>query len=387
MLLVEEDEGDAFLVRELLAEEGLAADVVRVDNVRQALKHLDGVSVILLDIELPDSSGLDGLERIKQHRPDVPVIILTGRAGRGLAEAALQAGADNYLVKGQVDGVLLTQVLQFAVERAGLQRELSALRQAQADLRHDQHRGTSVRLPRKEQSRCLLIGSSRYDDSATYPNLPAVEHNLRRLAEVLADPELGGFAPDRVHVELNPTESIGARLADLAERTEDVFLVYYAGHGLVDEDGELYYGLPSMRPGRIWCTALPHQWIRRAMLNTPATSRVLVLDCCFSGRAIEAMTDADATITGQLDISGAYTLTATSRSRVARAPGGELHTAFTGELLTLLRSGLPGEGPLLPVTAIFSPLVKALLAKDLPRPQQRGTGTIGDLALIRNAAG
>jgi hypothetical protein len=78
------------------------------------------------------------------------------------------------------------------------------------------------------------------------------------------------------------------------------------------------------------------------MLNSPAMNKVLILDCCFSGRAIQALADNDSVIYGQIEISGACTISSTSANRIAIMLPGERYTAFTAELLSLLRDGLPG---------------------------------------------
>lgn len=111
-----------------------------------------------------------------------------------------------------------------------------------------------------------------------------------------------------------------------------------------------------------------------------------MLDCCFSGRAIDTLSG-EGVPTGQLDISGTYVLTATAATQLALAPAGERHTAFTGALLGVLREGIPGGGPLIRVADLHRELAVALEARARPRPQQRNTDTIGDLAIARNRRG
>lgn len=381
MLVVEDDDGDAFLVEEMCMDADPSLRLIRAATLGEAMEHVSEVDVVLLGPGLSDAADDLALQRLAMVDPRPPVIVLAGHDGPIRHDPRV----DEYFVTGMVDAWQLTRAVRYVAERATLRNELESLRSAQAGLdRDDPMRGTG-RLPNKAESSCLLIGTSEYADSDMYPALPAVENNLKDLAAILTHEELGGFASDRVHIELNPTKTIGEKLADLAESTRDVLFVYYAGHGTVDNDGELYYALPTTRANRIWSTGLPHQWVRRAMLNCPAVARVLILDCCFSGRAIEAMSDPESSLTGQLEISGAYTLTATTSSNAARAPRGEAHTAFTGELLRLLGNGLANHGPLLNITALYSPLTRALIRRGFSYPQQRGTGTIGDLALTKNA--
>ena len=136
LLLVEDNPGDARLVREHLADvEGgrslllddaptLAAAVAKV----RAGLHPD---IVLLDLSLPDSFGLDTLARWQTEAPTLPVIVLTGSDDEALAVAAVREGAQDYLVKGRIDGALLLQAVRYAIERKLVQEDL---RLAKADL-------------------------------------------------------------------------------------------------------------------------------------------------------------------------------------------------------------------------------------------------------------
>ncbi|MCE7011320.1 SpoIIE family protein phosphatase [Kibdelosporangium philippinense] len=116
VLLVEDDDGDAFLVSELLAD--LAGHVVlhRVDTLAAALSA-PRVDCVLLDLQLPDAMGLTALTRVRQHAPGTAVVVLTGHRDEAIGVAAVAAGAQDYLVKDQVDGPLLVKALRYAWER------------------------------------------------------------------------------------------------------------------------------------------------------------------------------------------------------------------------------------------------------------------------------
>jgi DNA-binding response OmpR family regulator len=88
VLLVEDDDGDAFLVEELLQEAGTGLLVQRVRLLTEAVRLASGAACVLLDLGLPDSRGIDGLQRLLRHHPDVAVVVLTG--DRGLPEPARQ---------------------------------------------------------------------------------------------------------------------------------------------------------------------------------------------------------------------------------------------------------------------------------------------------------
>ncbi|WP_018680783.1 PP2C family protein-serine/threonine phosphatase [Actinokineospora enzanensis] len=127
VLLVEDDPGDALLVEELLAEVAAPIRLTRAHSVREAQPLLAGQDCVLLDLGLPDASGLQALRQLEQAAGDVAVVVLTGLADEQQGMAAVAAGAQDYLVKGQVDGDLLSRVIRYAVERARseeIQRQL-----------------------------------------------------------------------------------------------------------------------------------------------------------------------------------------------------------------------------------------------------------------------
>jgi serine phosphatase RsbU (regulator of sigma subunit) len=131
ILLVEDDEGDAFLVRELLAEAGAPFDLTVATSLREARGLLVGVECVLLDLGLPDAEGIDGLRKLLAVAGGAAVCVLTGRSDEHLGVQAVAEGAQDYLVKGQVDGVLLIRSLRYAVERKRALENARRLREAE----------------------------------------------------------------------------------------------------------------------------------------------------------------------------------------------------------------------------------------------------------------
>lgn len=119
LLLVEDNPGDADLVTELLVDAIPALEVLHVERIRDALDRLRDRSIdaVLLDLSLPDATGLNGLRRIRAAAPQLPVVMLTGSADHALAGAAVRDGAQDYLVKGQADGEALARAIRYAVLR------------------------------------------------------------------------------------------------------------------------------------------------------------------------------------------------------------------------------------------------------------------------------
>jgi serine phosphatase RsbU (regulator of sigma subunit) len=129
VLLVEDDEGDAFLVRELLHEAAAPFDLVVATSLREARSMVGGIQCILLDLGLPDAEGIDGLRKLLAVAGSAAVCVLTGRSDEHLGVAAVAEGAQDYLVKGQVDGVLLTRALRYAIERKRADENAQRLRE------------------------------------------------------------------------------------------------------------------------------------------------------------------------------------------------------------------------------------------------------------------
>ena len=131
VLLVEDDDGDAVLVGELLREVGAAVVVRRARSLVQAKNLVSGAACVLLDLGLPDSQGLNGLRQLLQFEPEAAIVVLTGESSEHLGEQAVRAGAQDYLVKGEVAGHMLNRVIRYAVERRRAEEAQRALHVAQ----------------------------------------------------------------------------------------------------------------------------------------------------------------------------------------------------------------------------------------------------------------
>jgi PAS domain S-box-containing protein len=120
VLLVEDNPGDARLIIEMLKE--VAGDefaLEQVDRLEPALQRLGsaGADVVLLDLGLPDSTGLATFQRAQRNGSGEPIVVISGRDDEGLALDAVRAGAQDYLVKGRIEGQLLARVIRYAIER------------------------------------------------------------------------------------------------------------------------------------------------------------------------------------------------------------------------------------------------------------------------------
>ena len=127
LLLVEDNPGDIRLIMEMLKEtkkvEFAITNSARLD---ESLKLLDEkqFKVILLDLGLPDSQGLDTFKKVRSHAPGLPVVILTGLDDESVALQAIKAGAQDYLTKSEMNSDNLVRILQYAIERKQAEGEL-----------------------------------------------------------------------------------------------------------------------------------------------------------------------------------------------------------------------------------------------------------------------
>ena len=137
VLLIEDNEGDARLIREMLRESRLPFDFDHVTTLATGLDRLAAgqEDVALLDLGLPDSQGLDSFRQAIRAASGIPILVMTGLNDETLAIEAVHEGAQDYLVKGQVDGNLLARSIRYAIERKRADEQIrkseSLLKQAQ----------------------------------------------------------------------------------------------------------------------------------------------------------------------------------------------------------------------------------------------------------------
>ena len=130
VLLIEDSEVDAALVSEMLSQaRGLNARVVRHDQLESGLVKLGkgDVDIVLLDLSLPDSRGLETFERVSALAPEVPVIVMSSHHDEDLAVTAVRNGAQDYLMKGQVTIESLARSIQYGLERHRLLHSIRGL--------------------------------------------------------------------------------------------------------------------------------------------------------------------------------------------------------------------------------------------------------------------
>ncbi|RKS77121.1 caspase domain-containing protein [Actinomadura pelletieri DSM 43383] len=237
-------------------------------------------------------------------------------------------------------------------------------------------------------SHALLIGTSRFHERA-YTGVPAAANSLTGMYEMLTEPSCGGWPPDQVTVIADPegAAQLIQRIRRLAETTTGTLLLYYVGHGVISERGNLTLTLTDTTATDPDLTGVEYDHIDRALRASPARVSIVILDCCYSGRAISALSGPD-TVADSTSVEGVYTLTA-AEGPAHVVPHHQQHTtgtSFTQELLGLITEGLPDGPEMLSFDLLYGHLAQRLRRRGLPRPNQRGTDTVHHFAVARNRA-
>ncbi|WP_205325103.1 DivIVA domain-containing protein [Glycomyces sp. YM15] len=238
-----------------------------------------------------------------------------------------------------------------------------------------------MRLPDGAQSRALLIGTGAYEH---LPGVPEIRNNLRDLKVALE--RHTGLPPAHCRTLMDPPDlaAVGREVEAAATEAADLLLIYYSGHGLVASDGLLHLALPQTSQRLLPWSGIPFRLLHHAIQVSRAKAKVLLLDCCFSGKATQLLSGEESTLLGQITANGAFTLTSSPANEPSFAFDGSGRTAFTGAFLTLLENGSPRAGAALTLGDVYLELLHDARARHLPEPQKLGTDTAELLPLARN---
>jgi len=243
-----------------------------------------------------------------------------------------------------------------------------------------------VRLPHFAESYGVLIGTGTYA-SLKLDDLPGVLRNLDGMRDILLDTGLSGFLDSHVTRVQDPAQAdqIMAAVSSAGEQAADILLIYYAGHGLlIGENSDLYLSLTTSRSDAPW-NALPFNYLAAEIKRSKAINKILILDCCYSGRARKyLMADEAQLVKDQLSVEGLYMMTSASNTKRSSAPPEAMYTAFTGKFIEAARKGVISTTPLLSMSALFEEVRRQMRRTPWPVPEQYNTNTVADLALIRN---
>jgi signal transduction histidine kinase len=210
VLLVEDNAGDVRLLREMFSKEKRDAfQLTHLLRMSEAETHLakGGVDIILLDLGLPDGHGLDTVRRAHAAAPEVPVIVLTGLDDEALAAEAMNAGAQDYLIKGQIENRALPRALRHAVERHRMRTETDLIRTHQMQfkdefLSHVSHELRSPLTAVRQFVTILLDGLAGELNSEQREYLEIVLRNVKQLHSMINDLfEVSGVQAGKLKIE------------------------------------------------------------------------------------------------------------------------------------------------------------------------------------------
>jgi WD40 repeat protein len=237
-----------------------------------------------------------------------------------------------------------------------------------------------------EGTRVVLVDTAHYGDGSDLDDLPSMRDTVEALRAVLIR-RCGldeATVPPPLHDPASPAE-IGEALRAQAAQATDVLLFYFCGHGLIGGDGQLY--LASARTRRddlanLAYAALSYPQVLATLAECRATNIVIVLDCCYAGRAATPAVGVSSVLAGPGVPAGGYVLAAVGPNTEAMAPPGEAHTAFGDALITLLRDGVLDGPRELRLTDVFRYLERA--CGDWGRPCSYAVGSASDLIVADN---
>jgi DNA-binding response OmpR family regulator len=127
VLLIEDNAADARLIKEMFKDISKPQyEIIHLTTLQEGLKYIDEneIDILLLDLSLPDSTGLETFEKAHEYDPELPIVILSGLEDEEVAIRAVREGAQDYFVKGDVNSRLLSRALNYAIERKKGEKEL-----------------------------------------------------------------------------------------------------------------------------------------------------------------------------------------------------------------------------------------------------------------------
>ena len=192
ILLVEDNPGDVRLLREMFSTERSGSyEITHFARLGLALNHLakGGVDIVLLDLGLPDGDGLETVRRVRRLAPQIPLIVLTGRDDDAAVAEAMREGAQDYLVKGQIENRALPRALRHAAERFSLLTKAAHINVELERRIHEKdillseihHR---VKNSLQVVSSLLSLESDRIRDSSVIEMLQTTQNRIRSMAVI-----------------------------------------------------------------------------------------------------------------------------------------------------------------------------------------------------------
>jgi signal transduction histidine kinase len=256
VLLVEDNAGDARLLREMFSTEKPGSfELTHLLRMSEAMIHLGkgGVDVVLLDMGLPDAHGLDTVRQAHAVAPSVPLIVLTGLDDEALAGEAMKEGAQDYLIKGQIENRALPRALRHAIERHRMQTESDLIRTQQLQFKDEflSHVSHELRSPLTAIYQFVTILQDRLAGELNLEQreyLEIILRNVKQLQSMINDLlEVTRVQAGKLAIELQCTA-----VSDAVAYTVDTLQGAATAKGItLTSDGDCRLPLVSGDPTRI----------------------------------------------------------------------------------------------------------------------------------------
>ncbi len=230
-----------------------------------------------------------------------------------------------------------------------------------------------MRLIDAAQTQAVLIGISSYPADDSLHDLNAAKTNVDKLEKVLASPTVGINKENitTLHNAKQPQEILRV-IKTAAQNAQKSLIIYYSGHGILDEEFNLYLSTSESKVEDIFFTGVSIDAINR-VIQKERLLVVLVLDACFSEKAFE-----------QFRKTNFYVLASSKKNTPSKYPPEEEYSAFTSEFINILENGIAIRKTELALRDIYLQLEKNLTSKGFPQPRQVNTNLVQELIFAKN---
>ncbi|MEG9459500.1 MAG: caspase family protein [Methylobacterium ajmalii] len=237
----------------------------------------------------------------------------------------------------------------------------------------------------------VLIGTTRCPlDSTNLPDLPSVKNNIDDLASIFRNPDIIGIPEDNIKIIIDSPSNTNMllKISEAAECATDTLFIYYAGHGIktTESDG-LFIVASDTTAKHCHLNGVEFGKIRRIIHQSPAAKKILIFDCCYSGEinSEEMGGSPSSIVSSNINIRGVYSIASAPRNRVAFAPKSERFTAFSKELITVLRDGIDDLVEYMTLDLVYEK-VKSRVSENpnLPSPQKKVLLDVDEFVIARN---
>lgn len=237
-------------------------------------------------------------------------------------------------------------------------------------------------------TKVLLIGASEFPLDETVFPIPGVNSNLFMLKACLTNTEIVGIPESNITISLNESKAeIEEKLNDLVNETKNkkfTIIVYYSGHGMLNiDDRDLYLTTSKINERHRWVRSIKSEHFKNQLKKSFAGRKIVILDCCFSGRLIDVMALTEAKFK---NFEGSYFLTSTPAREYALFDhdSPERPTYFTEKLIEVIQSGIDNNEEFCSLRDIFYEIESDFTRRELPIPQQQNINGAGDLFFSKN---